>query len=125
MIPILYRAEETEFATRGLGALPDAISCIVTEERNGIFELCLEYPNDGLHVKDLVVDRIILAPPNDYGDWQPFRIYQVVPFVPGIMTVYAEHISYRIQNGGSKRHPGIRQYQWRKAYPGRIPAAGL
>jgi phage-related protein len=39
MIPILYDKDETEFKTNGLGRLSDAISCIVTEERNGIYEL--------------------------------------------------------------------------------------
>ena len=42
MIPVLYRANETEFTTFGLGALADAISCEVTEERNDAFELVMK-----------------------------------------------------------------------------------
>ena len=35
----LQESTETSFATNGLGALSDAISCEVTEERNGEFIL--------------------------------------------------------------------------------------
>ena len=38
MIPILYDTNETVFESNGLGRLRDCISCIVTEERNGIYE---------------------------------------------------------------------------------------
>ena len=44
MIPILYPAVETEFTSFGIGTLPDAISCIVVEERNGECELTMAYP---------------------------------------------------------------------------------
>ena len=77
MIPILYDKSETTFSTMGIGALADAISCTVTEERNGIFELSMTYPVGGPLFSDLVYDNIILAPPNDQSNknkWQPFRI---------------------------------------------------
>ena len=38
MIPILFEKDETQFDNNGLGRLRDMISCIVTEERNGIYE---------------------------------------------------------------------------------------
>ena len=44
MIPILYEKDETSFTSNGLGRLRDCISCVVTEERNGIYELTLTYP---------------------------------------------------------------------------------
>lgn len=49
MIPILYRQEETLFQGQGLGRLASALSCVVTEERNGQYELEMEYPVDGQH----------------------------------------------------------------------------
>ena len=49
MNPILYDATETGFASNGLGRLRDCISCVVTEERNGIYECDFEYPIDGAH----------------------------------------------------------------------------
>ena len=41
---LLYPSTETEFQNNGLGALSDAISCTVTEERNGMYELEMQYP---------------------------------------------------------------------------------
>ena len=36
MIPRLYEAKENNFDHNGLGLLVDTISCIVTEEQNGM-----------------------------------------------------------------------------------------
>ena len=94
MIPILYESTETTFATNGLGRLSDAISAVVTEERNGSFELRIEYPINGIHYAELQVRRIILARPNQTDQAQPFRIYQITRPLNGIVTVNAEHISY-------------------------------
>ena len=47
MIPILFRADATDFSTYGIGALADTISCSVSEERNGAYELELTYPITG------------------------------------------------------------------------------
>lgn len=43
MKPILFPEGQKDFSTNGLGRLPDAISCKVTEERNGQYELHMEY----------------------------------------------------------------------------------
>lgn len=98
MIPILYGAGTTEFSTNGLGGLPDAISGTVTEEKNGIFELEMQYPIDGLHFDELSVDRIIKAKPNQTADAQAFRIYNISKPIDGKVTVNAEHISYQLQH---------------------------
>lgn len=95
MIPILYDSNEVNFVTNGLGALSDASSCIVTEERNGIFELEMEYPVDGIHYSDILLDRIILAKPSEGQDPQPFDIYKKTTPIDGIVTIYARHICYR------------------------------
>lgn len=94
MIPILYESTETAFTTNGLGRLADAISCTVTEERNGAFELQMQYPVRGIHYGDLAVRRLILANPNQTDQSQPFRIYRITRPLNGIVTVYAQHISY-------------------------------
>ena len=44
MKPILFPSTATEFKTQGLGALSDAISCYVTEERNGEYSLRCNIP---------------------------------------------------------------------------------
>ena len=96
MIPSLHIASETNFDTLGLGGLADAISCTVTEERNGEYELEMEYPVNGIHFNDLAVDRIIVAPNNDKDHGQPFRIYFIRPAISGRVTVLANHISYQL-----------------------------
>ena len=77
MIPILYENTEYLFETNGLGRLSDAISCIVTEERNGAYELAMEYPENGIHASELETDRIIFAKPAAFETEQPFRIYKI------------------------------------------------
>ena len=94
MIPILYPADAATFTTQGLGALSDAISCKVTEERNGVYELEMEYPMTGAHYADLAMRAIICAIPSPYRDKQPFRIYDITRPMDGVVTVYAQHISY-------------------------------
>lgn len=96
IMPILYEANEIRFVTDGIGTLRDAVSCSVTEERNGIFELSMEYPVNGLHYAELRPDRIIKAQPNEMDNPQPFRIYRISRPMNGIVTVDAEHISYKL-----------------------------
>lgn len=96
MIPILYESNTTSFNTNGIGRLSDAITCTVTEERNGQYELQMTYPLDGALYNDLQVSRIIWAVPSDGEEEQAFRIYKVSRPISGIVTVYAEHISYQL-----------------------------
>lgn len=96
MIPILYDAGEMEFQNNGIGALADVISCTVTEERNGEFELEMEYPETGLHYSELKMSRIIYAVPGDGRNAQGFRIYKISKPIGGTVTVNAEHISYQL-----------------------------
>lgn len=96
MIPILYEENETKFLMNGIGKLSDAISCQVTEERNGIYELYLKYPITGSFYKELRNARLIYAVPSDGAKAQPFRIYKVGKAIDGMVEVYAEHISYQM-----------------------------
>ena len=93
-LPILYPSTESEFENNGIGILTDAISCFVTEERNGSFELEMEYPVTGLHYAEIHEQNLILAPPNPYMQWQPFRIYRTTRPLRGIVKIYAQHCSY-------------------------------
>ena len=97
MIPKLYESNETEFKTNGLGSLSDAISCKVTEERNGAFELEMEYPVGGLHYDLIESNRIIYAKPNETSEPQPFDIKEVTLSMDGMKaTIYAQHMRYRL-----------------------------
>ena len=94
MTPILFPATASSWTTQGLGALSDAVSCTVTEERNGIFELEMQYPMSGVHFGEMQSRCIILAIPSPHRTAQPFRIYRITKPLNGICTVYAQHISY-------------------------------
>lgn len=97
MIPILYTGDETRFINNGIGRLSNAVRCIVAEERNGIYELELDYPITGVHFKDIQRGRIIAATHDDRHDLQPFVIYKrSVPDLNGVVTFYAHHISYKL-----------------------------
>ena len=91
---VLYDHDEEAFTSNGLGALPDAASCTVTEERNGGYEVEMEYPLTGSHFSDIQKRRILYVKPNPYDDPQPFRIYSITKPINGIVTVHAAHLSY-------------------------------
>lgn len=95
MIPILYEYNEMSFSTNGLGRLRDCISCVVTEERNGIYECEFTYPVDGVHFADIYPGRIIGVTHDDSNDMQPFDIIGYSRPIDGIVTFQAVHISYR------------------------------
>lgn len=96
MIPIIYPSNETQFQNNGLGRLPDCISCRVTEERNGVFELELVYPITG-HNYDLIqIGRIIYTTHDATKTPQPFDIYKRSVPIDGHVTFSAHHISYRL-----------------------------
>jgi len=88
---------QMSFSNFGIGALTDCISCEVTEERNGGYELEMVYPFTGVHFNDLETRRIILAKPNYADDPQPFRIYQITTPINGVVSVYARHIVYDLE----------------------------
>ena len=92
--PILYSATETEFDHNGIGILSDCVSCNVTEEANGAFELAMTYTMDGLHFEEIVNRSIIKAKADQFRDPQLFRVYSISKPMSGIVTVLAEHISY-------------------------------
>ena len=97
MIPILYSTSETSFTSNGLGRLTDCISCLVTEERNGIFECEFKYPITGKFYNEMVTNGgIISVTHDDAKDRQPFDIYKYSAPIDGIVTFNARHISYRL-----------------------------
>lgn len=82
------------FKTNGLGSLAEAISCTVTQERNGAYELEMEYPVTGLRYNDIKLRNIIFCTPNHYDGPQAFRIYSISKPISGAITIKACHISY-------------------------------
>ena len=98
MKPILFNQNETRFTDNGRGRLVDCISCVVTEERNGIFECEFQYPVTGRMFSEIKEGRIIGIIHDDSKDIQPFDIYAHSTPLNGIVTFYAHHISYRLGN---------------------------
>ena len=95
MMPILYDKGETAFASNGLGRLRDCISCVVTEERNGIYECDFEYPIDGVNYDRIECGRIIAVEHDESGGVQPFDIVGYSRPINGVVAFHAVHISYR------------------------------
>lgn len=95
MIPILYDTGENTFVTNGLGRLPDCVSCVVTEERNGIYECDFEYPITGKNFNKIKVGRIIAVSHDESGDVQPFDIVSFTRPIEGLVSFHCVHISYR------------------------------
>lgn len=98
MLPVLY--DETALMYGyiplhyGIGVLTDTLSCTVTEERNGAYELELTYPPHGQHAEEIMLRHIIKAKPNFNDDPQLFRIYKISKTLGGNLKINAQHISY-------------------------------
>lgn len=98
MIPVLFRADATNFSTYGIGVLADCLSCEVTEERNGAFECILKYPTNGRLYDQIRTERLVKAKPNDTAADQMFRIYRITTPIDGVVSIYAQHLSYDLSN---------------------------
>lgn len=94
MNPVLFSADASSWDSFGIGVLSDAISCTVEEERNGKYELEMEYPITGAFYAQIGFRSLIVAKPNFADNPQPFRVYQISKPLNGIVTINAEHISY-------------------------------
>ena len=92
--PILYSATETNFDHNGIGILGSCASCEVTEEANGAYDLTMLYPMDGIHFEKIADRYIIKAKFDNHIEPQLFRIKTISKPMSGLVSVYAEHISY-------------------------------
>ena len=90
----LFNSNETNFNTLGICSLNQCLSCTVTEELNGSYELTMTYHMDSKGFNELKHRRIIYAKPNPYSLEQPFRIYSISTPINRVVTVNAAHISY-------------------------------
>ena len=90
----LFEDNETNFNHLGICSLNEYVSCTVTEELNGMYELEMEYHMDSKAFNELKIRRIIYCKPNPYSTPQPFRIYAISTPLNRIVTINAAHISY-------------------------------
>ena len=99
MKPILFAANATTFTSNGLGSL-DPTKCVVTEERNGQYELECVVPTESAHFSDIANNMILVVIPGDgfsvhaVSQRQAFRIYHMTEPLNGLVTINARHLSY-------------------------------
>lgn len=98
--PILYPVGARSFTGFGLGILCDVVenSCKVTEQLNTSFEMSMQYPINGRHFSDIQLYSVIRCKPNPYTGMQPFVVYKISKPSNGIVTIYAGHITYIMDN---------------------------
>ena len=99
MIPRLMDHSKTLSAlaadtSNGLGALAEATSCVVIEERNGAYTLQMKLPITAKHYSDVTVGGVIKAKANELHPDQLFRIQKISRPINGLVTINANHISY-------------------------------
>ena len=95
MKPILFSESATNFTSNGLGRL-EAITCTVTEERNGQYEMTMAIAETALHADLIAMNSIIVVKPSDGASLQPFRVYKITKPIGGVFSVFAQHISYQL-----------------------------
>lgn len=97
MRPYLYAADLTVAPSAGdlgFGQLMETISCTVTREINGIYELEMQYPVTGELFGDIALRSLLYVNPTDTGSPQLFRVYKISKPLRGIVTINARHIAY-------------------------------
>lgn len=96
MIPILFNSNETAFTSNGIGRLADATKCEVTEERNGQYELVMQYPVGGKMYDQIACGKYIYVTHDESKVPQAFQIYRISAPLEGSVTINAWHISYAL-----------------------------
>ena len=90
--PILYENAASDYDTNGLGALSDALTCIVNRTFNQFPTLQMTYKRNGIHAKDLQEGRIIMTDMGPDLIHQKFRINQIQKSTDNLI-VNATHIA--------------------------------
>lgn len=90
----LFESSETDFNTLGICSLNQCLSCTITEELNGSYELVMTYHMDSKAFPEILLRRIIYCKPNPYSQEEPFRIYAISTPINRVITINAAHVSY-------------------------------
>lgn len=94
MIPILFETNGTDFTSNGIGRLTDAISCVITQNNEGTYELEMVYPITGIYANEITNNRCIYAKPERGKGNQPFIIRNIEKTIDGKMKITARHKCY-------------------------------
>lgn len=107
MIPVIFAHGSTDFIPdgiyshpieNGLGRIPECTECIVTQNVNQQFECRFTVPTNAKHYADIIEGNIIACKVPELDNLQAFDIYGHDETINGLMTFYANHISYRLNN---------------------------
>lgn len=90
--PILYENAASDYDTNGLGALSDALTCVVNRTFNQFPTLQMTYKRNGIHAKDLQEGHIIMTDIGPDLIHQKFRINQIQKSTDNLI-VNATHIA--------------------------------
>lgn len=96
MIPVLFKKDEQQFRTYGLGELSDFIDTPeVKRERNGQYTFYMKYSSDGVLADKLEEGLKIKSDAGARTKWQTFEINRVIRKTGQPIEVFAKHISMR------------------------------
>ncbi|GAA0106671.1 hypothetical protein UT300013_32950 [Paraclostridium sordellii] len=98
MIPRLYKHNETKFNHNGEGLLKDIIKCRVVHERNGQYDLELEYKSKSRLSDKIIKGNLIKADAGKRFKNQLFRVYNIKKSLNNTIIAYANHISFDLRN---------------------------
>ena len=94
MTPILLEPNSFKLDDR-IGFLVDTLKAVVTEERNGKYEMSFQYPIKGQWFDSITDGSVIMVKPNDTAAaLQAFRVFKISRPIKGIVTYSCQHISY-------------------------------
>lgn len=97
MKPRIYKPNETDFSTNGLGILKDCTRCEVYEVSNGKYELELEYPLGTRFDEYFENDYQIKVRPNDQEEYHIFFIDDKdIDTLMDSVTIYAQSRTNRL-----------------------------
>lgn len=97
MYPMLFDKSATSYNDNmGLGILSDALSCNINIIRNDANTLVMQYPTDGNIADRIDGDKVIVIQSPDWVSPQPYYISKITAPRKGIITVHANHASYRL-----------------------------
>lgn len=93
MIPVLFKKNEQQFRTYGLGEITDIINPKVTRERNGQYLFYFQYPQNAEFSDVFEEEMRIKADAGVRTKWQTFEISRVIRKEGELIEVFAKHIS--------------------------------
>lgn len=104
MIPKIFPSTTTNF-TNAHGYLSDIMTCKVTEERNGAFNLEMEYPLSGARYGEIAEGCFIVATHDDSGTEQPFRVYSLDRNMKSVKIKARHRVQMILQNMPVRPYP--------------------